>query len=121
MSVLLKRAQKETVAYEPRTGTDGQGAPSYGSSVNTEARVHERAMGRVGDASGTEFVIGPDGTEVNVSLTLYILGDENNIPSERDRITLDGSKYIVMQRTPYRRPRSARDTLSHVRLRCADE
>lgn len=120
MSVLLKRVLAlETVAYEPFTGVDGQGAPSYGSSVNTQANVEERSMG--GRGEGARYVIGPDGSEVHVPLTLYIPGDEANVPSEQDRVTVSGSTYIVMERTPIRGLRAARSAPDHYRLRCSDE
>lgn len=121
MSVMLKRRLAlETVAVEPFTGVDGQGAPSYGSSVNFEARVEERRMGDP-RGGGTAYVIGPDGTEVHAPLTLYVPGDESNVPSEQDRLTVSGSTYIVMERTPIRGLRAARGEPDHFRLRCSDE
>lgn len=104
----LKRVTTETVAVEPFSGLDGQGAPSYGASQNIEARVVRE----------DEQVIDADGDEIRTTLTLWVDADESPLPAEQDRVTVDGTVYIGVSRYE---GKSFRADVTHVRLRCREQ
>lgn len=104
----LRRSTLETLSYEPLGSRDGQGKPSYGSSVSFEARA------RIED----DVELRIEGEDVRVALTLWVPGDESDVPQRLDRVTRDGSTYIVMTEKPVANLKNA---LDHTRLRCRDE
>lgn len=101
-------AALETVQIEAHAGTDEQGAPSYDSPVSVQARA-ERV---------TEFITGPDGSEIRISLALWVPGDESLQPSERDRVTQGGDTFIVEAATDAVK---LDGTLDHTDAMCRDE
>lgn len=117
-----RRLQKETWELERLTGLDGQGMPSYASPVEFDANVVDYDM--VGQKRGQAFVVMSDGSEVLVRKTLYVEGDESDIPDEGDRVGPPGEdedRFIVAERSALRGLRRPRDENDHVRLRVRDE
>lgn len=109
-SVLLSRtATLERLTYEPHTGRDGQGAPSYGTSTSFSAKVHD----------SEEVIQTGGGQEVRVRLTLWVPGSQSNVPGEDDRITRNGTTFIVLEEKRVRHLRTG--AVVHTRLRCRDE
>lgn len=97
-----------TISLEPNTGTDGEGAPTYGSSSTISARVVEE----------NKFIDRGDGSGVDISLSVWIPADETPVPSERDRLTFDSRTFIVEDK---KTPRRIRRTPDHFKLMCRDE
>jgi len=89
MSVILSTHLKlETVGIEAFTGVDGQGAPAYATSVDYDVSVVRQ----------DKVVIGADGSKLRTQLTLWIPFDASvAFPDERDRITFDGTQFIVAE------------------------
>jgi hypothetical protein len=109
MSRLLARfATLKTVTLQPYTGFDGQGLPAYGSAVTFTARVRE---------SG-DFVNLLDGSQVRITLELWLPSATVNVPNEKDRVVYGGSNYIVEMVDDVR---DFKDERSHLRVRCRDE
>lgn len=103
-----RKLPKETLSLEAFSGIDGQGKPSYDTAVSFEANV----------LWSDEFITTSDGSEVRVPLTLYVEGDETNVPAEQDHVEVDGVTFTVLERTEPRGLWSARSTPGHYRLRC---
>lgn len=109
MSVLLSRTDRlEDVSVEVAGSFDGQGAPSYGSASTIKARAVREA----------EQVIGPDGSMIRTTLTLWVPTGESVTPAEGDRITYNSETFIVAEQT---QPKTLRGSVTHTRLRCRDE
>lgn len=113
---VLRRAPKETVSYEAFAGLDGQGMPSYDSSVDVTAHVREYS-----GANGEQYITTADGSQQRVTLTLWVEGDALLIPEEQGRITRGGRSYIIMEKKSVSRLRNPASLPSHVRLRCRSE
>lgn len=112
-----RRLPKETLSFEPFTGIDGQGASAYGPATSFAANVAEQGANR-----GREFVVMPDGSQVRTPYTIYVEGDYvGPVPSEQDRVTLDGRRFIVAERTAPRGLDYGRDAVDHYRLRLRAE
>lgn len=106
--ILARKAKLETVTVEAFAGLDGQGAPSYASGVDIEARVvREDAV-----------VIGSDGSEERTTLTLYVPEGQSPMPVKQDRITVGGTDYIVRET---KEAKTLKGTVDHVRARCREE
>lgn len=112
-----KALDKETLELEPFAGLDGQGLPSYSSPVEFDANVIERNM----PSPGREFVVDTDGSRIDTPVTLYVEGDETNVPDEQDRVTIDSEPYIVVERLTYRGLGMTRSQLDHIKLRLREE
>lgn len=110
MSTLLAQGTGTvTVGVEVFSGSyDGQGKPSYGTSSDISAQ-YELA---------DRLVRSRDGSEVVTSLTLWVDAGESVQPAHRDRVTLSGETYIVVERKAVR---DLQGTLDHTRLRCREE
>lgn len=106
--VLSRKATLATVGVEPFDTVDGQGAPSYAASQNIEARATRT----------NEMVVAPDGSDVRVTLTLWVPGDETPLPTERDRLTHDGETFIVLSTKEGTR---LDGTLDHLKVQARDE
>lgn len=104
----------ETVSIEPFDELDGQGAPSYDASQDIEALVKDDQTGR--DDQG--LVVDADGSEVRITLVLWVPGDESPLPNEQDRITRGGSKFIVLATRDVQR---FNGTTDHVKAMLRDE
>lgn len=101
-------ATTETVAVEPFSSLDGQGAPSYGASQNVEARV----------VRTDEQTVDADGSDMRTDLTLWVDAGESPLPDERDRLTYGGVTYIVAERVE---GKDFGASVDHVRVRCREE
>lgn len=115
-----RRLPKETLQLERFLSLDAQGMPSYASPVDFQANVLEY------DAAGTlrggaEFVVMRDGSQVKVPLTLYVQGDEANVPAEEDRITRGSAYFIAAERKPVSGLRYTAAQPDHYRVRCRVE
>ena len=109
MSRLLDRfVTLKTVTLQPNTGFDGQGLPAYGSAVTFTARVRE---------SG-EYVNLIDGSQVRITLDLWLPSGTTNVPNEKDRVVYGGANYIVEMVDDVR---DFKDARSHLKVRCRDE
>lgn len=98
-----------TIGVEPFSGSyDGQGKPSYNASqdIDAQARIEDR------------LVRDRDGSEVRTSLTLWIDSGESPLPAHEDRVTHDGTAYIVIDR---KRVTDVENVLDHVRCHCREE
>lgn len=109
MSVILSRhLTLEEIQLEPFVSVDGQGLPAYSSPVDVDARAIRR----------TDFIQMTDGSRIQTELTVWVPGTAATLPSEKDRITFEGTTYIVAQIKDVK----ARDaTLEHRRARCRRE
>jgi hypothetical protein len=113
---------KEDVGYQDRTGLDGQGAPSYGSSVDLSANVVEYDTATSGRGSGAQFVTAPDGSIIRTPLTLYVEGDSLVVPAVEARIALsDGRSFIVAEVAKVAGLLFSRHEPDHYRVRCKVE
>lgn len=109
MSVLLARhLTLQSISVEVLDGVNGQGLPSYDSPVDIDARVLRQDKMSV---AGT-------GSDVKTQLTVYVPNTESVIPNEQDRITFEGSTYIVVE---HKEVRLFSGVVSHTRLQCRDE
>ena len=84
---------KETMSFEPFIGIDGDGQESYDTPLSFEANRMEY------DAATKEaeqFVVLPDGSRVRTPVTLYVQGDETNVPAQEDRVTLPDSRTMIV-------------------------
>lgn len=106
--MLARVAAKESLSIEPFDTLDAQGAPSYDASQSIEGWVKET----------DELRVDADGSDVRITLTIWVPGDESPLPSERDRITRSGSTYIVEFE---RVGQDFRGNTDHVRVECRDE
>lgn len=104
----LKRLTTVTVGVETFDSLDGQGSPSYAASQDIEARVVQE----------DEQVVGPDGSDVRTTLTVWAEASESPLPSEKDRLTYSGNTYIGVERYE---GRNFKNEITHVRLRCREE
>lgn len=115
-----RRLPLETLELERYISMDGQGAPSYDTTVDIEANVVEYDAGATG--KGAAFVTTRDGSQVHTPLTLYMRGDATVVPNEQDRITLaDGRAFIVAEKKPVSGLRKRRTEPDHYRLRLRTE
>jgi len=88
MSVTLNRhVVLETVQVEVRTGVDGQGMPAYDSPVDIDVRLTRQ----------DRVVMRPDGTYMQLELTVWVPADAAVLPNEHDRLTYGGEQFIVLQ------------------------
>jgi hypothetical protein len=117
----IRRLPKETLEYEPFAGLDGQGSPSYDTPISFEANVLEYDPTGSGSSRGHQFVNKADGSLIRTPLTLYVAGDAASVPAEQDRITVDATNYIVMERAKVSGLRYSRNSPNHYRLRCRRE
>jgi hypothetical protein len=110
MSTLLSRRGSTTTIYvEPFGDTlDGQGKPTYGSAVEVEGRVSEEV----------ENIIGPDGSEEQTTLSVWVDGAALFHPQERDRFEHCGTDYVVRRRQVRRR---LDGRIHHVKLLAREE
>lgn len=73
---------REDLTYEPHEGNDGQGMPSYGTPVSFEANVVEYSPG----VEGRQFVTDITGSKHRWAITLWVMGDAEDVPDEEARI-----------------------------------
>ena len=113
---------KETIGLERYNGLDGQGLPAYATSVDFSANVLEYDVASIGSGRGAQFVTNSDGSITLTPLTLYVQGDESNVPNAEDRITLsDNRTFIVKEKITVHGLLYTRAQPDHFRLRCAVE
>ena len=103
----------DAVDVEVRTGQDGQGAPSYDTPVEIDARVVEEE----------DVARNADGVEVRTTLTVFVDPDQSVIPAEQDRLTWPAGgadTFIVVARS---RPRRilGDGAVDHAMLKCREE
>jgi len=98
----------KTVTLQPYNGFDGQGLPAYDTAVTFTARVRE----------GSEFVNLIDGSQVRITLEMWLPSATVNVPDEKDRVVYGGTNYIVEMVDDVR---DFKDQRSHIRVRCRDE
>lgn len=108
LRVLQRRANLESVTFEEKTGSDGQGKPTYNSPVSVDARAKE----------GRELVRDFEGRYDEISLVLWVPGDETNVPNDGDRVTRSGSTFIVEERIE---GLQLDGTIDHYKVLCRDE
>lgn len=106
--VLARKSTLATVGVEPFSGVDGQGAPSYDAPQNISARATRT----------NEMVVAPDGSDVRVTLKLWVPGDETPLPDEKDRLTHDGDTFIVLSTSEGTR---LDGSLDHLKVEARDE
>lgn len=103
---------KQAVLLERFTGRDAQGRPAYQGAVQILAHVVE---------SGTHhtraYIVAQDGTRIHTPLALYVEGDAPVLPDLRDRVTVEGTRYIVAEVSRPRGLRRPRSQPDHVRAR----
>jgi hypothetical protein len=104
-ALLTRLATLETVSVAVFSGVDGQGKPSYAAGVDIQARVQER----------DQTIDAPDGSKMQVSLSLWLDANQDPRPAQRDKITRGGVDYIVVER---RIARTTDSAVHNVRLRC---
>lgn len=107
-SRLLARSRLETMGAAVRSGLDGQGKPSYATAVDICGRVIRK----------DEEIVDATGSTIRTSLTVWLPCGTSPMPTYEDRLTYDGSNYIVAERSE---PKDTRARTHHVRLRCRDE
>jgi len=89
-----QRLPKEPMQLERVTDVDQGGVTLYDSPVGFEANAVEYDV--VARSRGSEFVEARDGTRYRVVATLYVQGDQTEVPELEDRVTRqDGRKMIV--------------------------
>jgi hypothetical protein len=118
-----QRLPKETVEYEEPTGADAQGRTTYGTPAQFEANVVPYDT-VVQANKGARYVTDKDGSIIVTPLTLYIEGDEPNVPYEECRITLADTpekRWIVAERSAPSGLDYTRFEPDHYRLRCRAE
>lgn len=105
MSAALENAVLETVVVNPPASTDNQGLPTYGASVNIQARVvREEAVVRM-----------PSGEDVRTAVTIWVPGTQSLMPVMDAKLTcLDGLVGIVVERKD---GKTLANDLDHVRVR----
>lgn len=112
MSRILERlVPLETVGAEAPTGWDGQGGRTYGSSTDIEARVLERE----------ELVRTGDGEDVKTTRTVYVDGDQPALPRQGWRLTISGTKYVVVAGDVVKRILSEAGAVDHHKCLCREE
>jgi hypothetical protein len=87
---------KEALQLEREIGISAGGQTSYDSPLAFEANVVPYDTAR--RARGSEFVVTRDGSEHRVAITLYVQGDETNVPNTGDRVTWGGRRYIAIEK-----------------------
>jgi hypothetical protein len=112
---------KETVTLERVDGHDGQGLTTYESAVTFEANIVEYDTAALAGEAGSQFVTNADGSMIRTPLSLYVQGDELEVPNEEDRVTVDSKAYIVKERKLVHGLLYTRAEPDHYRLRCAVE
>lgn len=113
-SRLLASSPLETFGLQEKGVRDGQGKPSYGTAVSFSARAH-----RYDGSRGRELLTLPDGTEVRLTMKLFVPATETNVPDEGDRVTDGGEKYIAASRKVVRGIQ--RGAVHHTQITCRDE
>lgn len=109
MTRLLDRfVRLTTVSISSRGAYDGQGRPSYGTPQDVSARVRE----------ASEYLQLLDGSQVRITLDVWLPSGVSVVPVEKDRLTYNGDNYIVYEVTDLRTFKDQRD---HIRVRCHDE
>lgn len=106
---------REAFTLERYSSRDGYGKPSYVTpGVDFEANVEEYDKA---------YVVLPDGARLATPLTLYVPGDQDEIPDAEDRVVRTGSgvQYIVRERNIVTGLQYANDEPDHYRLRLSRE
>lgn len=105
----VRKVPKETVVVRPFSAVSGKGVVTFGAAVNVEARVLRDSR---------DYMTSTDGTKIRLPVILYVEGDADYLPKEKDRVELDGANLVVGTRTEPRRLGRTRDEIGHVRLAC---
>jgi hypothetical protein len=88
MSVVLNRhVTLETVQIEQRLGLDDQGKPTYDTPVDIDVRIIRQ----------DRVVMRPDGTTMQLELTVWVPADAAVLPNEHDRLTYNNETFFVLQ------------------------
>lgn len=106
MSSILSRGLT-TVSVEAVLGTDDQGAPSYASPFDVDARV----------VFTTEMLPQPDGSQIRSTVTLWADAGQTPIV-EQSRVIILGVNYIALQVDQLKR---LDGTIDHQRVRLREE
>lgn len=108
MGLLTRSTQTATLEpFDGRTG-GGQGTPSYGAGVEVEGRLVE----------SPSYSVGPDGAELSGDAMWYQDASETPLPSGRDRLTVDGTAYIVQEPSS---PKNGHGSVHHVTCELLEE
>lgn len=102
------RLREHTASIEPFDSLDGQGAPSYQASTDIKCRAVPTA----------EQTVDADGSDVRADLVAWVPSSEDVLPGVDDRITHDGTSYIVVNRMERRRLAGG---LDHVKVEAVEE
>ena len=102
---LTRHATLEAVGVEVYASIDGQGKPSYATSVDVNMRVLRQ----------TKVVIDTDGSKLRTDLTAWIPNTETVQPDERDRITYLSVTFIVVA---VKEVKDLNNVVVHRRIRC---
>lgn len=86
MRSLVRDNATEALSFEPVSGVDGEGAPSYGGAVSFAGRTVQ-----VSEWRRTE---NDDGQDTRVTLAVYADAEES-FPEKGARLTAGGATYIV--------------------------
>lgn len=114
-----RRLPQEDFRLEAVTGFDGQGVPTYdvpGQPFRANAMTYTPAM-----RDGRTFANTKDGSEIRISLALYLQGTSSVVPKEQDRIRqADGRAFIVHERRDVTGLSYRRSEPDHYRILCKD-
>lgn len=110
MSVILDRhVTLETVGVERFAGVDGQGLPTYDTSIDFDVRAVRQ----------DKVVIAADGSKLRTELTLWVPFDADvAFPDERARVTFDSATFIVAE---VKDVKDSNARIHHRRCRCRRE
>lgn len=84
----------ETWSFEPKESYDDEGAPVYGTALEFEANTLE--YDGTATSKADQYVELPDGTKHRIPITLYVRGDEANVPDVEDRLTRSSDQQIYV-------------------------
>ena len=106
--MLARGATLDAVGVEVFSSVDGQGKPTYATSVDVNMRVLRQ----------TKVVIDTDGSKLRTDLTAWIPNAETTQPDERDRLTYSSVTFIV---AAVKEVKDFDNTVIHRRVRCRRE
>lgn len=105
---LKRRAVLDDITWEVISGIDGQGKPTYATAVALSALARD-------DRS---FIPSREGAGLETVVMFWVPEGETGFPSEQDRITWNGTRYLVRESKAFY---DSRKNFLHQRLRCGYE